>query len=246
MSVLTVQYRSNALARACAMNVILPEDTTRASYPALYLLHGLSDDHTTWCRRTRIEWYVREMPLIVVMPDGGRGFYCDAVHGPAHERHILEDVIGWVDHFLPSIRAREGRAVGGLCTGGYGSMKLALKRPDLFCSVVSHSSCFLCAHRPVPDSRDEWQRIFGPGPGGGKDDVFALAENIDRGLLPAIRFDCGTEDGLLQDSREFHQHLTRLGIEHEYEESPGAHSWDFWDLHVQEALRFHWRTLATA
>ncbi len=36
------------------------------------------------------------------------------------------------------------------------------------------------------------------------------------GALPAIRFDCGTEDGLLEENRVFHAHLEMLGIEHEY------------------------------
>ena len=47
-------------------------DVGEPPFPVYYLLHGLSDDYTIWQRRTRIEWYVRELPLIVVMPDGFR------------------------------------------------------------------------------------------------------------------------------------------------------------------------------
>ena len=78
---------------------------------------------------------------------------------------------------------------------------------------------------------------------GGKDDLFALAERLDRRQAPAIRFDCGKEDGLLAGSRRFHRHLTSLGIRHEYREYPGAHTWAYWDEHVQEALRFHMKHL---
>jgi mannitol 2-dehydrogenase len=61
-----------------------------------------------------------------------------------------------------------------------------------------------------------------------------------------MRIDCGTEDFLLDSNRQFHAHLERLGVPHEYEEFPGAHEWSYWDLHVQEAIRFHARHLNIA
>jgi S-formylglutathione hydrolase FrmB len=84
------------------------------------MLHGLSDDHTIWCRRTSIERYVRDLPVVAVMPDEGRGFYTDAIEGMAYERHILEDVIGFVERNLNVRTDREGRAIGGLSMGGLG------------------------------------------------------------------------------------------------------------------------------
>ena len=50
-------------------------------WSVFYLLHGLSDDHTIWMRRTSIERYVEGLPLVVVMPDGGRGWYTNAAVG---------------------------------------------------------------------------------------------------------------------------------------------------------------------
>jgi putative tributyrin esterase len=68
------------------------------------------------------------------------------------------------------------------------------------------------------------RRIFGPAPAGGTNDPYALAEQIDRQFLPALRIDCGLEDGLLEENRAFHRHLEQLAIPHEYEEFPGAHT----------------------
>ena len=55
-----------------AAAVIVPErkDYTGA-YPVLYLLHGLGGDYAQWLRETNIERYVRELPLIVVLPAPG-------------------------------------------------------------------------------------------------------------------------------------------------------------------------------
>jgi putative tributyrin esterase len=243
MAFLNIQYHSQSLQKACSMYVILPE-SVQEPYPVMYLLHGLSDDHTIWHRRTRIEWYVRDLPLAVVMPDGGRSFYCDAVNGPAHESHIIKDVIGFVDTHFNTRAERSGRVIGGLSMGGYGALKLALKFPNMFCSVVSHSGGLAAGHKPLRDDlAPEMHLIYGENPTGGKDDLWAIAERADKSNLPAIRIDCGIDDFLIEDNRAFHQHLSKLGIPHEYEEFPGEHNWDFWDTHVQEAIRFHARAL---
>jgi S-formylglutathione hydrolase FrmB len=245
MACATLNFHSPALLKACSMTVIVPEGSVGTPpFPVCYLLHGLSDDHTSWARHTSIERHVAGLPLIVVMPDGGRGFYCDAVAGPAYERYLLEDVIGFVDRTFHTIAERQGRVIGGLSMGGYGALKLALKYPQLFCSAVAHSAALDVRRRiERPEVSEEMRRIFGPAPGGGPNDPYALAETIDRTLLPALRLDCGLEDGLLEENRAFHRHLEQLGIPHEYAECPGAHTWEYWDCHIQEAIAFHQRGL---
>jgi len=244
MAVCTMHFWGQALQKQCSMNLILPESAkAKKPYCLLILLHGLSDDHTIWLRRTSLDRYVADLPLVVAMPDGGRSFYCDAVDGPAYEQHIMKDVLGFVEKYLPVRKNRSARAIGGLSMGGYGSMKLALKYPRVFASVVSHSSSFGFAHDPRRGENPAWKRIVGDRAAGGKDDVFAIAEKLDPSKAPAIRFDCGKQDRLLDGNRRFHKHLTSLGIRHQCREYPGAHTWDYWDEHIQEALRFHMKHL---
>ena len=130
--------------------------------------------------------------------------------------------------------------------GGYGAIRLALRFPNMFCSAVSHSGALAFGHGDF-DGEDGWakemRRIVGEKPTGGINDLFALAEKADHSLLPALRIDCGTEDFLIEANRAFHAHLTALNIPHEYEEFPGAHDWEYWDHHIQEALAFHARNL---
>ncbi len=54
-----------------------------------------------------------------------------------------------------------------------------------------------------------------------------------------ITFDFGVDDELIGYNREFHDHLDTIGLEHTYLEYPGAHTWDYWDEHVPEALAQH-------
>lgn len=242
-----LRYFSRTLLKQTAANVILPDMEERTGpFPVLYLLHGLSDDYTIWHRRTGIERYAQSLPLLIVMPDGGRGFYCDAEQGFAYETALVHELVDFIDRLFPTRGERGGRCVGGLSMGGYGAVKLALKFPDRFGSAVSHSGALGFGHRPLTGSEPfevEFRRIVGANPVGGPNDLYALAERIDRAQLPALRIDCGTEDFLIEDNRQFHAHLERLGIPHEYEEFPGAHDWDYWDRHVQEALAFHARHL---
>jgi S-formylglutathione hydrolase FrmB len=243
-----LHYFSPALTKQTAATVILPEGDHRPPYAVLYLLHGLSDDHTIWQRCTSVERYVADYPLIVVMPDGGRGFYCDAKVGEAWETAILTDLVGYVDRIFPTRAERAGRAIGGLSMGGYGAAKLALKHPDLFVSAVSHSGALDVARsssRRAPEDpvAQMLRRILGDSPAGGPEDCFALAERLAPANRPALRIDCGVEDFLLPANRAFHAHLERIGYPHEYAEFPGGHEWGYWDVHVQEAIRFHARHL---
>ncbi len=218
-------------------------------FPVLYLLHGLSDDHTAWTRFTRLESYVDGLPLIVVMPDGGRGFYTDSRSNPraAFETFVARDLVGFVDAAFRTIPDRSGRVVAGLSMGGYGALKLALKHPDLFRAAASHSGAVGFASRPWTDVEPHWglefAPVFGKDPRGGPDDLFAIAERADRAKLPALRIDCGVDDGLIESNRNFHARLEALGVPHEYAEFPGGHDWGYWDEHVREALDFFAREL---
>ena len=243
MALCTVRFFSESLQLSTAMYVILPDGRFKPPYAVLYQLHGLSDDYTIWLRRTSIERYVANVPLVVVMPDGGRGWYTDAVEGYAYESHIMKDTMGFVERFFPVKRARAGRAVGGLSMGGYGAMKLALKHPGIFASVASHSSAFDSGHKPSESEHKEVVRVFGANPEGGPNDVFALAGKLNPKAAPAIWIDCGTSDRLLDSNRRFHRRLAKLGVRHTYREYPGIHEWDYWDAHFPDALKFHARNL---
>ncbi|WP_125205915.1 alpha/beta hydrolase [Capsulimonas corticalis] len=241
MAVCEIHFNSdNALERMVSVNVILPETGT-GPFPVYYLLHGLSDDHTAWQRRTSVERYAENLPLIIVMPNSGRGFYTDSALNPKdkYETFVTRDLIQRVDTLFRTIPTREGRAIGGLSMGGYGAVKLALKHPDLYSAAVSHSGVLAMITHNV-QSQEPWARefadLFGPNAIGGPNDVHTLAEKSDPATRPALWIDCGTEDFLFNQNEEMHAYFQTLGIAHEYFTMPGDHNWAFWDQQIQEAL----------
>ncbi len=239
MALCELRYFSKSLGMQTAANVILPSHDVPGPWAVMFLLHGLSDDCSIWLRRTSIERYVEGMPLIVVMPDGGRGFYADAEQGFAYRTAIGEELVEIVKGYFPT---GDKWCATGLSMGGYGAFRLALDRPDLFRSAVSHSGALHFGHLEAVEENDftrEFRRVLGSSPKGGPNDLHALATRLKPEEMPALRFDCGTEDSLLDANREFHRHLAENGIDHEYEEFPGDHNWAYWDEHVQRALAFH-------
>jgi S-formylglutathione hydrolase FrmB len=254
-----IHWRSDVLQKQTAMQVLLPR-VGRPPFATFYLLHGLSDDSTAWLRLTRLDYYVQDLPLIVVMPDGYRGFYTDNEEGPAYAKHLGEELPAFVEKHFRAKAARGARAIGGLSMGGYGALRIALGYPEKFCSANSHSGALGRGDsldlRPgakprgtlkdaPPEFIAELRRIFGPRPAGSRHDLLALIRRARRRgrPLPRLLVDCGTDDFLLGDNRAFHADLEKARVPHDYREFPGAHNWDYWDLHIREALAFHAKNL---
>jgi S-formylglutathione hydrolase FrmB len=241
-----LSWFSQILGMHVTTRVLLP-DRGRGPFATFYLLHGLSDDHTMWHRRTRVEMYAAALPLIIVMPQGFRGFYTDNEAGPAYARYIGEELPAMIERTFPAKRTRRGRCIGGLSMGGYGALRIALGYPHRFVSVNSHSGAVMHGTRSwsgqgtAAVTSVEMRRVFGARPRGSSHDLLELARRARRSSkpLPRILIDCGTEDHLLEYNRALHAGLNKLAIAHEYREFLGGHDWDYWDAHVREALRFH-------
>ncbi len=249
MAILNCRYQSACLGKACEMNVIIPQAPRSPKcppYPVLYLLHGISDDSTMWLRRTSIERYADAYDLVIVMPDGQRSFYVDAVDGYKFWTMVAEELPEIVSNILPVSTRREDTFAAGLSMGGYGALKLALRQPDKFGGAVGISSVadIMNWFGIYAQQRDpmEARRIFGSAEElkGSCNDLMALAESAAKAAFPPrIMTICGTEDFLYNDNQTFRRHMEDIAYPgYEYREGPGIHSWEFWDKWIPEALRF--------
>ncbi len=130
MAFLTCDFFSDALEVGTSISVVLPQSTqaqvgVEAGAPAgpppvLYLLHGLSDDHTAWSRYTAIGRYAEAAGLAVVMPAVGRSFYADEAHGHAYWTFVSEELPSIVRSFFRVSDEAADTFVAGLSMGGYG------------------------------------------------------------------------------------------------------------------------------
>lgn len=238
------------------MNVILPQATIgqigmkgRASakkHPVLWLLHGMSDDHSIWARRTSIERYASETGLAVIMPAANVSWYQDMVTGPAYGTFLREELPTIAQSFFPLSTKRQDNFVAGLSMGGYGAFLLALSQPERFAAAASLSGALDVAG--IAGGRDARFRqvmtaAFGPADkiAGGTSDLFALSKKLSRSgfKIPALYACCGTADALLAGNRLFAAHAKKLSLPFVYEEHEGpGHNWDYWDTQIRRVLEW--------
>jgi len=123
---------------------------THRRYPVLYLLHGYMDNDDNWFGAKHIfvdapaaidkslaDDGAREM--IVVMPNAYTVYmgsmYSDSVTTGDWERFITHDLVAYVDSHYRTIADRAGRGLAGHSMGGYGTIRLGMKYPEVYSSV---------------------------------------------------------------------------------------------------------------
>jgi putative tributyrin esterase len=255
LALIQCDFFSEVLGISTSMCVILPQNThsqigmngsaNKEKYPTLYLLHGLSDDHTIWQRRTSIERYVSDMGIAVVMPNGGRSFYTDMKHGYKYFTFISEELPEIAKQFFPLSDKREDTFAAGLSMGGYGAFKLALSCPDKYAAAASLSGAVDMGSRvknnEIEDT-SELENIFGNlnSIENSENDLFFLARNISasNGPKPKLYQCCGTEDFLYEDNINFKNFIEKTNLDYTYEEGPGIHEWKYWDDQIQKVLKW--------
>lgn len=106
---------------------------------------------------------------ILVMPDAytrvGGSQYLNSTATGRYEDHLLQEVIPRVDATYRTLASRDHRGVAGKSSGGYGALRLAMRHPEVFGAVVSHSGdlYFEYCYRPeIPIACSVLQRAGGP------------------------------------------------------------------------------------
>lgn len=244
-------FFSDVLGMQSRAEVILPDRLEEGRpLPTLYLLHGLSDDETIWCRHTSLELYARGYYLAIVMPNAHRSFYLDSDDG--HTRYftyITEELPKLMESFFPLAKEREHRFVAGLSMGGYGAFKCALARPDRYAAAASFSGVldFEYAYR-------NWEYLstviseetVATAPTNiidAANKLAALSKLTPEIKMPKLYQECGTEDFLYESNIKFRDNALSNGLPLEYHERPGTHNWEFWNECIRKTLA--WLPLQT-
>jgi S-formylglutathione hydrolase FrmB len=254
MALLQCSFFSDALQISASMNVILPQkstqqigmESTASEAPSvLYLLHGLSDDHTIWLRRTSIERYAASYPLAVIMPAVNRSFYTNTARGgAAYWTFISEELPQIVQSFFNVSKERKKNFVAGLSMGGYGAFKLALTHPERFAAAASLSGCLdvsTFATERKAAGQSEYENIFGPPDKlpGSANDLLALTDRFRKTEKTEFYQCCGTGDFLYNHNRTFRDHALAKGLNLTYEEHKDrTHEWGYWDTQIQRVLEW--------
>ncbi|GAB3253123.1 alpha/beta hydrolase family protein [Larkinella harenae] len=130
-------------------------------YPVLYLLHGFTDSDDKWYGFTK-HWInlpdvidkafanpaVREM--IVVTPNAYTrffgSFYSNSVTTGNWEDFVATELVSYIDRHYRTIPTAASRGLTGHSMGGYGTMRIGQKHPEIFSSLYLLSPCCMNAN----------------------------------------------------------------------------------------------------
>jgi len=244
---------SKLMGREMPYRVILPVNyktsNEKTFYPTVYLLHGLTGHFDNWADKTKLTDYAEKYNYIIVMPEGDNGWYSDSASVPndRYESYIIKELIPEIDKKFRTVADKKHRAVAGLSMGGYGSIKFGLKYPEMFSLVGSFSGALGAATLTEKEVGTTGTvaasilSVYGIADSQTRqaNDIFQIVKEISPDKiksLPFIYVDCGTEDFLYQNNREFANLLQKKKIPHEFRQLPGGHDWKFWDSQIKEFL----------
>jgi enterochelin esterase-like enzyme len=204
-----------------------------ARYPVVYLLHGYGLTAERWMSFAGLATLsdkdiaagtMKEM--ILVSPDAHTiydgSMYSASLTTGDWETFIAEDLVSYIDSHYRTIPDRMSRGLGGHSMGGYGTVRIGMKRPDIFSNLYIMSACCLLTNpyaqanrgaapatpaaapagtrgqQPAAGERGQGQR--GQGRGNvfgnvGSAQAAAWASNPDN---PPKFFDLPTKDGAVQ------------------------------------------------
>ncbi|MDY2777621.1 MAG: alpha/beta hydrolase-fold protein [Collinsella sp.] len=273
MAQISIDYFSSSLMRTTTIDMILPFDGMgdalasdaalrqderawdRAPYPpekppfkTLYLLHGITGNHTDWISESRICTWATERNLAVVMPSGYNAFYLDQpeTHN-YYGRFVGQELVSVTRRILPLSTRREDTFIGGISMGAYGALRAGLRYCETFGSIISLSSAMVAdsVESVITDdifflSRPFLESTFGDLSqlvGSQKDPARLAADLVycDR-PRPRVFMACGSSDPLAHPNRVLAERLRSVGLEVDHRELSGGHDWEFWNSVLPQAL----------
>jgi len=224
-------YQSSVTGGLRRVHVYLPPDYPKEPtkrYPVLYLLHGMGDNDSHWVTIGRANVILDNLiadgkaaPMIVAMPDGHARLATTGASdeerrraAAAFEDDLLKEVIPLVESNYRVLADREHRAIAGLSMGGGQALSIGLTRLDLFAYIGGFSSALR--------SRE--------------DVVAELAKDVKRTneQIRLLWIGCGTDDRLIEGSRQLAGALKEKGIKCQLRETPGGHQWMVWRRYLAE------------
>jgi enterochelin esterase-like enzyme len=124
-------------------------------YPVVYALHGFTATPEKWFADDKLEQRIGNAfrsgtrDMILVFPNAytvhGGSMYSTSVTTGDWESFITRDLVRYIDSHYRTIPQRESRGLMGHSMGGYGTIRLGMKYPEVFSSLYAMSACCLSA-----------------------------------------------------------------------------------------------------
>lgn len=241
----TLSFESAALKRPEKIEVLIPQDGFKSlrqkdDFSVLFLLHGLHKDRKEWLLDSQLPYFVRELPLLVVMPTCRNAFYINTENGYNYMDYITKELPAFIKELFPVSESPKRWTIMGESMGGYGSLVCGLHHPEVFGRIVSFSGAvdIIAAAENFTDVSAS--DLFGNEKKAEDNgyELFSFSEKIEN--AQPIWMCCGLSDSLLDMNRivkECFHKLSCPDFEYQYHETRRyGHEWAFWKEELENFL----------
>lgn len=153
-------------------------------FPVIYLLHGYTATNRLWqggqylggLNIKNITDALIESggmrPLILVMPDGENTYmgswYTNSSVTGNWEDFIVQDLVEYIDSNYRTLGQVASRGIAGHSMGGYGTIVLAMKHPEVYSVVYVMSAAAIAMEHHILSSQNEFMKAITWDSFGGK------------------------------------------------------------------------------
>ena len=263
MSVVHMEYYSDALQGRARFNAILPDIQAVPEWlkgspyyknyqrppKVIVMLHGYTGGESDVLLQTGMNEYAGKYNLCVISPAGGNFFYVDCPwSGGKYATFVAVELMELFRRTFRIEVSVENTIISGWSMGGYGAVYLGWKYPETFSKIIAFAPALMTknleAWIPVDHDRNEayYRMIFGDIATVGQRDV--NPENLAKKLqaqnlsVPPVYIACGQEDFLFRNNTEFAEFLKQQSIPYEFHTGPGVHSLEFWNQYLENAIQW--------
>lgn len=247
---------SETLHMDTGISVITPKLTRgKSDFKVAYMLHGLGGSSKTWCENTKLPYYALNGNTVYIMPEVQRGYYTDMHYGQQYFSYITSELPKLCGDMFNISAKPENTFIIGFSMGGYGALKCAIARPDVFGSCAAFAPCALFLRdylpgikehgvsRPFTDRfgiqlNEDYVNLFGEDyTCKREDDIPGMMRELDgKGSMPRIYLACGKDDIFHPDCVKFASFAEKTDADFVYEEWEGNHNADFWDSALKRTI----------
>lgn len=215
-------YKSSTTGQTRSLRIWVPAGTASfKALPVLYLIHGSGDNDASWttigCANDILDNLYAEgkiKPMIVVMPNG-------AMDTQLFVDELVKDIMPRIANQYKIKKGAKNTALAGLSMGGLETLNTFMAHPDLFGYINVMSSGWFGA-------------TSGEALNAKKTELNSIAKTLSK-TVKLLRFTMGgPEDFVYSSGQATIKAFDEAGIEYEYSETPGGHSWHVWQYDLRD------------
>ncbi|MCE5286719.1 MAG: hypothetical protein LLG02_12845 [Pelosinus sp.] len=255
---------SSVLEMETGITIVGPNKFEAGKYQVVYLLHGQCGRSGDWAEYTMLPTYANDYNILFIMPEVARSFYTDMKYGQHFFSYVVDELPKICKGVFNISAKREDTAVIGASMGGYGALKCAFSKPEVYGFVAAFSSPCLFLQEGLDKQRTEghteeframygeriindFEAIFGKElVWTSANEIVELAKKINgEKVKPKIYTACGTNDFFHDDNVRFQGEMKKLDFAFTYEEWAGVHDWFFFNEALRKSLSFYFGKPAT-